>query len=169
VQQQQLISYAITAAIVGLVLFFRIRRMSKSRPLKLEYLWIFPALYLVIAILMLVQFPPTPTGWAICAGSFALGGALGWQRGKTMEITVDPETHALNQKASLAGVAFIVVLIVVRSAMRYEGAALHLNVAILTDALVVFALGLFSVQRLEMYLRAKRLLEEARAARGLRA
>jgi len=31
-----------------------------------------------------------------------------------------------------------------------------------TDVFVVFALGLFSVQRLEMYLRAKRLLEMAR-------
>lgn len=164
--QQQLISYAITAAIVGLVLFFRIRRMSRERPLKLEYLWIFPAIYLVIAILMLVQFPPTPAGWAICAAALLVGGALGWQRGKTMRISVDPETHALNQKASIAGIAFIVVLIAIRSLARIEGSALHLNVAILTDGLVVFALGMFSVTRLEMYLRATRLLEEARAAKA---
>ncbi len=163
--QQQLISYAITAAIIGVVLFFRVRRMSQTRPLKLEYLWVFPAIYLAITVAMLVQFPPTLTGWAVCAVAFVLGGALGWQRGKTMRITVDPETHALNQQASIAGIAFIVILIAVRSAMRYEGAALHMNVAMLTDALIVFALGLFAMQRLEMYLRAKRLLEEARSTR----
>jgi hypothetical protein len=32
----------------------------------------------------------------------------------------------------------------------------------LTDPLIAFALGMFSLTRLEMYLRAKRLLEEAR-------
>ena len=36
----------------------------------------------------------------------------------------------------------------------------------LIDILVVLALGLFTAQRLEMYLRAKRLLDEARAARA---
>jgi hypothetical protein len=167
VTHEQIIRYSITATIVGLVLFFRIRRMSQMRPLKLEYLWIFPAVYLAIATLMLVQFPPTPMGWAICAAALAAGGALGWQRGKTMQITVDPETHALNQKASLAGIAFIVLIILVRQVAGFEGQAMgHQAGAMITDALVVFALGLFSVTRLEMYLRANRLLDEARAAKA---
>jgi hypothetical protein len=34
--------------------------------------------------------------------------------------------------------------------------------AMLTDPLIMFAVGMFSVQRVEMYLRAKRLLEEVR-------
>jgi hypothetical protein len=41
----------------------------------------------------------------------------------------------------------------------------HLNPMALTDILLAFALGLFATQRLEMYLRARRLLDEARAAR----
>jgi hypothetical protein len=36
--------------------------------------------------------------------------------------------------------------------------------AMLTDPLIAFAVGMFTLQRLEMYLRAKRLLEEARGA-----
>ncbi|MES2097134.1 MAG: DUF1453 domain-containing protein [Pseudomonadota bacterium] len=166
-QPNQWISYAITAAIVGLVLFIRVRRMSKERPLKLEYLWIFPALYLVIATVMLVEIPPSPVGWAICAAALLVGGAIGWQRGKAMRITVDPETHALNQKASIAGILFIVAIIVVRQIAGAEGRALgHQTGAMITDGLVVFALGLFSLARLEMYLRASRLLEEARAVRA---
>jgi hypothetical protein len=38
------------------------------------------------------------------------------------------------------------------------------NAAFLAELLVVFALGLFSATRLEMFLRARRLLAEARAA-----
>ncbi|WP_375396942.1 CcdC protein domain-containing protein [uncultured Sphingomonas sp.] len=161
-----LLSYLVPIAIFAVIFFFRARRMSQTRPLKLEYLWMFPTLYLVVTILMLVQFPPTPVGWGICAAALAVGAALGWQRGKTMRITVDPVTHALNQKASVAGIAFIFVLIAVRAAVRAEGVAMHLNVALLTDALVVLALGLFATQRIEMYLRARRLLDEARAGQG---
>jgi len=48
-----------------------------------------------------------------------------------------------------------------RGILGQEGAV---SPAMLTDPLVAFALGMFSLTRLEMYLRAKRLLEEARRA-----
>ena len=38
--------------------------------------------------------------------------------------------------------------------------------AMLTDPLIAFALGMFTLQRIEMYLRAKRLLDEARRGAG---
>jgi membrane protein CcdC involved in cytochrome C biogenesis len=80
-----------------------------------------------------------------------------------MEIHVDPETHALNQKASPAAMFFLIGLIVVRSAARsLLGAESHVSAAMLTDPLIAFALGMFTLQRVEMYLRARRLLEEAR-------
>ena len=47
-----------------------------------------------------------------------IGAAVGWQRGKMMHIHVDPETHALNQKASPAAMFFLIALIVVRSGAR---------------------------------------------------
>lgn len=159
-----LLSYLIPIAVFAIIFFFRARGMAKERPLRLERLWIFPALYLVITVLMLVQFPPTPLGWVACIVALIAGSALGWYRGKTMRITVDPETHQLNQKASIAGIAFLFVIIAVRAAARAEGQALHLNVTMLTDALLFLALGLFSATRLEMYVRGKRLLAEARAS-----
>lgn len=165
-QPQSWIQYAVPTAIFVLIFAFRARRLTQLRPLRIERLWIFPAIYLLVCTWMLVQFPPTPVGWGLCAIGLLAGAALGWQRGKTMRITVDPETHQLNQKASWAGVAFLFVIVSLRAAARAEGSALHLNVAMLTDILVVLALGLFAVQRVEMYLRAKRLLEEARAARA---
>jgi|SRR5690348_16907011 membrane protein CcdC involved in cytochrome C biogenesis len=143
----------------------RLRRMGTMRPLKLGGLWIVPAIYAAVAALMFVQLPPR--GWVAIASAvgLAIGAAVGWYRGKMMHISVDPETHALNQKASPAAMMFLIALIAVRMAARgilgQEGAV---SPAMLTDPLVAFALGMFSLTRLEMYLRAKRLLEEARRA-----
>ena len=159
------ITYAITIGIVVIVLGFRMRRMSQMRPLKLGSLWIVPALYLVVAALMFVQLPPV--GWVAIASAIGLliGAGVGWQRGKMMHIHVDPETHALNQKASPAAMIFLIALIVVRSAARsIIGGTGAISPAMLTDPLIAFALGMFAVQRVEMYLRAKRLLEEARGS-----
>jgi membrane protein CcdC involved in cytochrome C biogenesis len=93
----------------------------------------------------------------------AIGAAVGWQRGKMMHIHVDPETHALNQKASPAAMFFLIALIIVRAGARSViGETGTVSPAMLTDPLIAFALGMFTLQRVEMYLRAKRLLEEAR-------
>jgi membrane protein CcdC involved in cytochrome C biogenesis len=161
--QPSWISYAVTIGIVVIVLALRMRGMSKMRPLKLGGLWIVPALYLAVAALMFAQLPPT--GWVALASvaGLVIGAAVGWQRGKMMHIHVDPETHALNQKASPAAMFFLIALIVVRAGARAVlGESSSVSPAMLTDPLIAFALGMFTLQRVEMYLRAKRLLEEAR-------
>jgi hypothetical protein len=158
-----LIQYGITALIVGLILALRIRRMSKARPLTLERLWIVPTLYAVLVAALLLQAPPSLGGWALGAAALAIGAGLGWQRGKLMHLSVDPATHQLNQKASLGGLLFIVVLIALKLVGQAEGPALHLDVMLLTQAFGMMALGLFSAMRVEMYLRGKRLLQQARA------
>lgn len=168
-QPNPLIQYGIMAVVVAIVFAIRARRMSRLRPLKIEQLWIVPALYLVVVAGMFVRGLPTLAGWGGCVLALGVGAALGWQRGKTMHIEVDPETHALNQKASMAGLLFLLVLIVVKVAAQAEGNALHLNVVLLTEMLGSLALGMFAAMRVEMYLRAKRLLGEARAASALRA
>jgi len=160
---QTWISYAITIGVIIVVMALRMRRMGKMRPLKLETLWVVPAIYLVVAVLMFVQLPPT--GWVAIAAAIGLviGAGVGWQRGKMRHIHVDPETHALNQKASPAAIFFLIALILVRMAARsLLGQESGVSPAMLTDPLIAFALGMFTLQRVEMYLRAKRLLEEAR-------
>ncbi|MES2327473.1 MAG: CcdC protein domain-containing protein [Pseudomonadota bacterium] len=161
--QQTWISYAITIGIVVIVMALRFRSMGKMRPLKLGSLWVVPTMYVVVAALMFIGLPPT--GWVAIASAVGLliGAAVGWQRGKMMHIHVDPETHALNQKASPAAMFFLIALIVVRAGARTVlGQTGGVSPAMLTDPLIMFAVGMFSVQRVEMYLRAKRLLEEAR-------
>ena len=156
-------SYAITIGIIVIVMALRLRRAGQMRPLKLGGLWVVPALYLAVAAIMFAQLPPK--GWVAIASvaGLAIGAAVGWQRGKMMHIHVDTETHALNQKASPAAMFFLIALIVVRMGARgILGEQGGVSPAMLTDPLIAFALGMFTLQRVEMYLRAKRLLEEAR-------
>lgn len=162
------ISYIIPAIVIAIVLALRWKRMSKVRPLKLETLWMFPTLFACLAVYLYWTHPPQGWAWGFCLVALVIGGALGWQRGKFMRITVDPVTHVLNQSASPAAVLFIVALILARNGARMAlgtgtgDTALHLNAIAVTDMAVAFGLGLFGVQRLEMYLRAKRLLDQAR-------
>ena len=159
-----LISYAITAVIVIAVMALRMRNVGRTRRLRLETLWIVPALYLLITIGTFVAMPPSGLAWLYIGVALVGGGALGWQRGRMMHIEVDPGTHTLNQRMSPAAMIFLVLLIAVRSGARIlvENGTVHFNIAIVTDILIAFALGMFALQRLEMFLRAKRLLEEAR-------
>ena len=160
---QSWVSYAVTIAIVVVVFALRMRRMGQMRPLKLETLWVVPVLYLLVAALMFWSLPPTR--WVGIASLIALliGAGVGWQRGAMMHIHVDPETHALNQKASPAAMIFLIALIVLRSGARAVlGETGGVSPAMLTDPLIAFALGMFTLTRVEMYLRAKRLLEEVR-------
>jgi hypothetical protein len=155
--------YILPIVIAGVILAFRARRMTQMRSLKIERLWIVPAIYLLLVAFLYIKGPPSPVGWAICVAMLIVGGAIGWQRGKLMEIHVDPETHAINQKGSYAAIVFLVVLFAVKFLAQTGSQALHVNVAVLTDALAALALGLFTMTRIEMYLRAKRLLDAARA------
>ena len=157
------VGYVVPIAIIVVVMALRMRRMGQIRPLKLETLWVVPVRYLAVAVMMFWSLPPK--GWVgiACIVALLLGAAVGWQRGTMMEIHVDPETHALNQKASSAAMFFLIALIVVRSGARsLLGQTSGVSPAMLTDPLIAFALGMFTLTRIEMYLRAKRLLEDAR-------
>jgi hypothetical protein len=165
-----LLPYLVGFAVVAVVLALRMRQMSQTRRLRLEWLWVMPAFILVATVLSLIPQPPRGLDWAWLGGGLLIGAALGWQRGKMMHIAVDPETHALNTKASPTALILLVVIVAVRFGLRSlalgEAQSWHLSVSVITGATLTLALGLLGVQRLEMALRASRLLTEARAARA---
>ena len=175
-QPDQLRSYGpyISIGLVILVLLWRLRRMSQTRRLRVGWLWVAPLIMTAIIGLNLFYAPgvPRPQGldWAWLAGGLAIGGPLGWWRGKMMNISVDPETQALNTKASPAAIIFIVALLVIRPLLHQaatgEASTLHLSVSAITGAFMTMALGLIAVGRVEMAIRAKRLLNGARAAKA---
>jgi hypothetical protein len=96
----------------------------------------------------------------------AVGLAVGWHRGKLIRIERDAETGALRQRASPLAMLLLAGLIVLKLGARAifgDSAAAHPSsgAMMLTDAFIGFALGLLSATRLELYLRARRLVESA--------
>src|SRR5689334_938307 len=83
-------------AVVSIVL-----RNSRTRRLKVEQLWIAPAIILALTATSLA-FQPPPPGQLIALEVLALmlGAFAGWWRGRLTRITVNPETHALTSKTS---------------------------------------------------------------------
>ena len=142
---------------------FRLRTMSRERPLKLGTLWIIPAVYLLLTAWILFALPPTGLGWGLLAVGLIIGSVLGWHRGKLIHIDRNPETGDLRQKASPLAMILLLALIVLKLGARAifgETAAGHpaSGAMLLTDAFIGFALGLLSATRLELYLRAQRLV-----------
>ena len=161
------LSYAIPAIVILVVLALRFRGMRRERPLRIERLWIVPALYCVMAGLTFWNMPPSSLAiWMWCGVALVAGAGIGWWRGKMMRISVDPESHAIRQQGSAAAMLLILALIVIRSAARNADQlgipGVHVDVMAMTDVLIALALGLLTAQRLEMFLRARRLLAEAK-------
>ncbi|WP_338465907.1 DUF1453 family protein [Novosphingobium sp. ZN18A2] len=162
-----LIGFLIPVMVIAIVFAIRFRRMGKTRPLRLERLWILPAIYGAFMATMLITMPPQGAGWLWIAMALAAGAVAGWLRGKTMHISVDPVTHALDHAQSPAALGLLLVLVVIRtgSKMYLEsgGPMSHAATMLLTDVLIAFAMGMFTLQRIEMFMRARRLLAAARS------
>ena len=171
--QQQLLQLFLPILIILPVLYFRMRRISRARPLKLERMWVGPAIFLAITALVLVA--PGPRGethhWTVQAWDWLLpaavaGAAVGWFWGRTMAIEVHPEDGTLMVKGGQAAIMVLLILVLFRTGLRtgleVEGKAWHLDMLLISDASIVFTALLFSVRSVEMYIRARRIM----AAKG---
>lgn len=163
------IQIALTIGAVAIFMVLRLRRARRPRPLRVEQLWIVPALIIVVAVLVLWQLPPALADIPWLIGAAIVGGLIGWYRGKMMRITVDPDTHAVNQSASPWTMIFLLVLLALRYGARYalaeEAETWHIGIGAITDAPLLLAAAMLIFTRVEMYLRGQRLLNQARAAK----
>jgi hypothetical protein len=166
---QQWIGTLISLGVLAVVLTLRMRKMRQVRPLKIERLWILPAFYAAVLVALYAVHPPEGMIWLYAVAALAAGSALGWYRGKLMTISVDPETHEVSQRGSVAAMLFILVLVALRMGTRFYAES---NVGVdpdfmitMTDVLLALGLGFIGCQRLEMGMRARTLLAEARAGK----
>ena len=158
-------------ALLALLVAFVLWRNRRPRRLRVGRLWIIPAL-VVGGVASGVTLGRRPIGYhwidvALSLLAVGLGGLAGWRRGRFMRIAVDPGTRTVTAHASPAGVLFILGLLAVRRALQFEvetGAVpLPFKPAALIEPLLYFAAATVAAQRLEMWLRARRLLAEAGA------
>ena len=166
---QQWIGPLLAVAVGLVVLTLRMRKVQRAQPLKVERLWMLPAFYGVAAVVLYVTHPPHGMVWIYALAALGVGLTLGWIRGKLMTIHVDPETHEVSQQGSRLAMLFIVALVALRFTARvYMGNGSDVDPAVMfatTDVLLAFGFGFVGAQRLEMGMRARELLQEARGRR----
>ena len=80
------VGYVASAVIICTVLFFRFRSMRRIRKLRLEWLWIVPALFTLVTASALYQSMPTGIQWLYVGIALALGGALGFFSATRLEM-----------------------------------------------------------------------------------
>lgn len=158
---QQILPIVIPIAILAIFLM----RNRRPRPLNLHLMWIVPLLVIVGIGMGLYFTPHEPFGpWAYAGFAFALilGGLAGWWRGRTIDIHRDAESGRLMAQPSPLGLILIVGLLVVRRSLDAyliaNAEAWHLNAVAVTDAFMLFAVGLVVVQRIEMFVRGRAIL-----------
>jgi hypothetical protein len=152
-------TYLIPLIVAAMVIL----RNSRARRLRVETLWIAPLMILLLVGLSLSQEGmPTPGRMAIDLAALGVGACLGWWRARFTNITVNPETHELTSQASPIGMLVVLGIFAVRYGVRlFAGGNAGAN--IVADASLVMSVGLVCAQRLEIALRASRLLAEARS------
>jgi hypothetical protein len=163
--------HALTYILPLLILLLILRRNLRARTLKMERLWVYPSILILgtLAPLSGEPFPGVITliGFVV---ALAAGAAVGWWRGKLTAITIDPVTHDLTSQASVAGTILIGAVFALRYGIKMAMASggsvlpwgLRLDVAGITQGLMIFAAAMMTAQRVEMFIRCRRLISEAR-------
>lgn len=159
--------------IIGILIFvvvfgLRMRRMMRPSPFNPYLAWILPVIFVVLSGLLLFNAKPAGTDWLWAVGAFALGTVVGYFRGRSITMTIDPVTRKVVAQGSAMAMVFIVVLLGARYGLRYllttEAGALNLR-PIMADVLsAVLGAGIFVARGAEMGLRGHRMLEAAKLA-----
>ena len=160
----KLLQSILPVVVIVTVMALRYRSLKKAQPLRPKTLWIAPLLLIGIAVYVLYHAPLSAIGLSIGAVALVIGALIGWQRGKLIRITRDPATGKLTQQASPVAVILLIGIIGLRYVLRNyfdltPGADGKLSgqALVVTDVLLLFAVGLIVATRAEMIIRVRRL------------
>lgn len=159
----------IPLGVIAVLFLLRARNMQRARRLHPGRLWLVPTLIGLLIVLALWLRPPQPLGWALLGAGLALGLVAGWWRGRLMHMDYDAAADLLTVRQSPAALLFLLALFAIRRLAGAEFGAGRTGVAgvlpasalLASDALMGFALGAVAGQRIELWLRARRLRGEA--------
>jgi hypothetical protein len=153
---------AIPLIILAVVFALRWRNLKKPRQLKVNQLWIAPALITVVVVGVLFAMPPAAMGWLAFMIGVPLGAAVGWQRARLMHIERDAASGDLMMRQTPAALLLLFGIAGLRRLFGVAGGGgdsaggtLAPTALLFTDGLLGFALGMVIAQRLTLYLRAK--------------
>ena len=171
-QGNQDFNYVIPVVVLLLLAFRAWRTRGRQRDIRIERLWILPALFLLI-VGGGIAAQPVPLATPLIAAllvAFIAGLGFGWLRGRMTRITIAPETHVLKASTNPLGYMLIAALFLVRILARNylteNAAQWHVPPAAIIDGFMVLALGMIVGWQGEIFLRCLRLLAQARAVQA---
>jgi hypothetical protein len=133
-------------------------RQLQARKLKVQSLWILPALML-FASFQVIGKEISATAWApiLFAFAFVVGALFGILRGRWTKVTVNQETGEAWVKGSPVGLIAWIVLLALKFAVRsvFHGTDVT-SADLATSALLVMGLGTAVFRRVYIYLAYRR-------------
>lgn len=169
---RQTTTYFITFLVVAIIVGFRIWRGSRERRLRVERLWIRPAIICTILGLSIYSQPLPMTVPILLALAVVtcLGLATGVYRGRMVKVSINVDTHILTSKASPWGTLIFLGLMVVRLGARFALQGAHdvggVPVNAIIDGLTLFYAGNVVGLQVDVWMRARKLLADAIAAKA---
>ena len=168
-QYLQYIQYIAPVLVIALVAW-RMSRAMKGRPVKPSQLWIRPAIIAVFMAAALATSPlPNGLGLGVLALAAAVGVGAGYLLARHQAFTLDPATGVITSKTSRFGMMLFVGLFAARYAFRMmmvggqapDKLITHsAQIALYTDAGLLFLLGLVCAQAWEIWRRTRPLVVE---------
>ena len=153
---------------IALVFAIRLRRAGRERLFDLRRWWLLPLFFTALVGILLAAAPPPLLGWATFVAALVPGALLGWHRGKLTDLHLDEQGRVVQRTSPLA-ILMLLAIVLVRSGVRqYWGGAPGdphpaLLATLVTDGLLGLALGLVVATRIELLIRARRLIGAAPA------
>lgn len=161
--------HLIPLLIIPVALVLAVLRNRRKRELKPHLLWVVPTIVTALILFGIwgMSMNPNvphvafgPLDWGLLALGFAIGCYGGWWRGKTITIEKEPDGRLLAQASPLGIIILLGVFLGRRgleALLEGHAAEWRLNVLALTDAFMLLAVGLIIFQRVEMFIRARRI------------
>jgi hypothetical protein len=165
-QTPNLFSTLVPIIIIFAVVALRARKMAAVQPMRLDRIWIRPAIVMALTGYLIYYTPPAGlVQIAILLSVFGVGAMAGWHQAKLMEISVDATSGTLQVKASILALIVFFGIIALRIGLRpwlmASTSPLHNYVGMVTDSFLVFIVGFYAARSIEMYVRGRALLAAA--------
>jgi hypothetical protein len=161
---RQILPLIVPLLVVALIL----RRSMGTRKVRVQLMWIRPAILVILACVTLAASPmPGPIALAAFVAAALVGGGVGYFRARHLELSIDPETGAVSSKSTPIGTILIVGLVVLRIGLRYvfpemggtqQGGHLAAEAVLWTDGALIFSAAMLVTQAIVIWQRTRPLL-----------
>jgi hypothetical protein len=167
---QQYLPLIIPVLIFALIM----RRGMKAQKVRLNAMWIRPAIILVLTVGTLVASPiPGLIAIAAFVAAAAIGAVIGYLRGRHLEFSIDTATGIITSKATQLGTILIGAVFALRFGLRYmfprlaanPGGHLNRDAIAWSNGSLIFLSGMILAQVITVFIRTRPLLAQHAAAK----